>query len=224
MNMVEALMAPQCTPFTVALVVMVAIALIEGAGAIVGVSVNEVLSQLLDIEAPDADIDGDATPGALSKTLSWLRIGRVPVLIAAIIALTLFGLVGITAQAAVAAVIGTPINAWIAAPLVATAILPLMRAINAAMAKIMPRDETQVVSRASFCGRTGTVTLGPVSATQMGQCRIRDRHGQIHHVGIVADTDDESFEIGSNVLLVQETGSRWRVIGAKDATQEQSAR
>ena len=224
MSIVEALMAPQCTPFTVALAVMVAIALIEGAGAIVGLSMNAALSQLFDIDAPDADIDGDATPGALSKTLSWLRIGRVPVLIAAIVALTLFGLGGITAQAVMTAVIGTPINAWIAAPVVAIAILPMVRAINAGMARIMPRDETEVVSRASFRGRTGTVTLGPVTATQMGQCRIRDRYGQLHHIAIIADTQNESFEIGTSVLLVEEAGSRWRVIGAQDIAQREKAR
>ena len=217
MDLIEAVLAPQCRPFSVALGVMLAIAAIEGVGAFIGLSINAALSQLFDIDAPDADVGADATPGTLSKTLSWLRIGRVPVLIGLIVALAAFGLAGLGAQALLASVIGTPVSAWIAGPAVAVAVLPVVRWINAGMARLMPEDDTEVVSRSSFAGHTGVVTIGPVSHEQPGQCRIRDRYGQSHHVMIEADIEGETFAIGTSVLLVREAGSRWRVIGTESA-------
>ena len=213
MTLIEALVAPQCAPFTIALGVMVAIAIIEGVGAVVGLSVNAALSELFDIDAPDADVDGEAG-GALSKTLGWLRIGRVPVLIALIVALTLFGLAGLAAQALAASVIGTPVSAWIAAPAIALAVLPVVRAANGAMGRMMPGEETEVVTRASLAGHTGVVTIGPVSAEVAGQCRVRDRHGQLHHPMIVADEPGE-IATGEKVLLVEEEENRWKVIAAQ---------
>ena len=215
MTLVEALIAPQCAPFTIALGVMVAIAIIEGVGAIVGLSINAALSELFDIDAPDGGVDGE-TGGALSRTLGWLRIGRVPVLIALIAALTLFGLAGLAAQALVAGIIGTPVSAWIAAPAIALAVLPAVRAANAAMGRLMPSDETEVVTRAGLAGHTGVVTIGPVSAETAGQCRVRDRHGQLHHPMIVADEPGE-IATGAKVLLVEEEGNRWKVIAAQEA-------
>lgn len=218
MGFLSAMLWPDCIPFTVALGVMLAIAVMEGAGAIIGWSASAALGNLIDVDVPDADITGDTPGGALSRTLGWLRIGRVPVLIGLIVTLTTFGIAGIAVQGVAATVFGEPLNAWIAAPAVALFILPAVRSINGWLGAIMPRDESEAVSRSSFMGRTGVVTLGPVTHTQAGQCRIRDEHGQSHYVMIEADVDGDSFAKGTSVLLVRETGSRWRVIAGEHRT------
>ena len=216
MELFEALLWPECRPFSVALGLMVAIALLEGIGAFIGWSASAMLSSLFDADVPDADIAGETPGGVLSRTLGWLRIGRVPVLIGLVIALTVFGLAGLIAQTFLHAITGIVLSPWIAAPIVAVVTLPIVRALNGGVGKLMPGDETQAVSRGSFTGRTGIVTLGPATRTRAGQCRIHDRYGQAHYVMIEPDLEDERFETGDRVLLVREAGSRWRVIACDD--------
>ena len=115
-------------------------------------------------------------------------------------------------------VFGVPLPGPIAAPAVAIAILPMLRVLNGALARAMPHDETEAVSRASFAGRSAIVTLGPVSAERPGQARLRDRYGQAHHVMIVPDVDTDEFAPGEHVLLVRQSGARWRVIAEPDST------
>ena len=214
MNLWDALWWPQSLPFSIALATMMGIALLEGAGALIGASVSTIISGFgdTDTDVADTDISGETPSGALSRTLGWLRIGKVPVLIGLIIMLTMFGLGGITIQATIANIFGTPVNPWIMAPAVAIAILPVVRWTNGALSKLMPTDDTQVVSSQTFIGRTGVVTLGPTRRGRGGQCRIRDEYGHTHYVMIEPDTDDEEFNVGDKVLLVREMGNQWRVI------------
>ncbi len=216
MEIFEALLWPECRPFTVAIGLMVAIAMMEGAGAIIGWSASAMLSSLFDADVPDADIAGETPGGVLSRTLGWLRIGRVPVLIGLIIALTAFGLTGLIAQTFLHAATGILLSPWIAAPIIAVITLPIVRAINSGLGNLMPSDETQVVSRKSFMGRTGTVTLGPAIRGRAGQCRIYDQFGQAHYVMIQPDIDQQSFDTGDRVLLIREAGSHWRVIRSEN--------
>ena len=215
MELLDALTWNESLPFTIALTVMVTITVLEGAATLIGLSMSMALTEMLDFDAVDADLSGEVGGGGmLSSTLSWLRIGRVPVLISFIVALTLFGLAGVIGQAIMAKLTGHPVNAWIAALVTLFAILPALRAINGWVARLMPDDETEVVSRASFVGHTGEVTLGPVTHSQIGQCRIRDRNGQTQHLMIEPDIKSDTFQIGEKILLVRETGARWRVIAA----------
>ena len=80
MDLVSAMFWPECRPFSIALAIMIGIALLEGAGALIGASVSGMLSGLLDSDAdiPNSDIAGDNPGGVLSKALGWLRVGKLP--------------------------------------------------------------------------------------------------------------------------------------------------
>ena len=87
-------------PFSVALMIMVLIALLEGVGTLFGVG----LSNLIETFVPDVDIDfaADLPEGeasfAMSKVLGWLQFGKVPALILLVVFLTAFGVVGLGVQ------------------------------------------------------------------------------------------------------------------------------
>jgi hypothetical protein len=111
---------PGLTPFTIALLVMGLLLLFELASALFGAS----LSHLFDHAMPHADVhghagphvdaDGGHEPGALSGLLSWLYVGRAPLLILLAAFLTGFGLTGFILQSAVKAIAGFYLPSWLA--------------------------------------------------------------------------------------------------------------
>ncbi|MDA0782508.1 MAG: YqiJ family protein [Proteobacteria bacterium] len=206
--MLDFLGASENLPFTVALAVFVVIAIMEGIGTLFGAGISNVLESLFpdtdiafDIEGPDMD-----SPTALSRILSWLRIGQVPVLVLMVIFLVSFGLYGLVMQNFLLVSFGFMVPAVIAwIPPLALA-LPTMRWCGGGLAKIIPKDETSAVSHDSFIGRVATITLGKASSGSPAQGKLKDTHGKTHYVMLEPDLDGESFEQGTEVLLVKRAG------------------
>ena len=84
---------PALAPFTIALLVMVLIAVLEVVSLAFGASVSGMLDDAFD--GPDAP---DAHPGLLDSFFGWLGVGRVPAMILLAALLLCFGVIGITAQ------------------------------------------------------------------------------------------------------------------------------
>ncbi len=183
----------------------------------------------LDFDADgDLDAPGNIDPGAqvhgggdlgeigatsaLSKLLGWLCVGKVPVLVLLVVALTTFGFAGLALQGLVSSIFGFLLPAWIAwLPAFAVA-LPTTRLIGTGLARLVPKDETSAVSRRSFVGRIATVTLGAARCGEPAQARVRDQYGRTHYVMVEPDGDGEVFETGSEVLLVTLVGASFRAI------------
>jgi hypothetical protein len=141
-------------PFSIALTVMVFIALLEGVGILFGLG----LSSLLETILPDFDVDlnvdfPDSDAPALSRFLGWLRIGQVPALIILIVLLTCFGLAGLFLQSFAQNTFGAMLPTWLASTAAFAVSLPAVRLLGGIMARILPRDETSAVSEQSFIGR-----------------------------------------------------------------------
>ncbi len=222
--MLEFLGAPQNLPFSVAIGVMLGIALVEFASTLLGAGV----SQLLDSVLPDLDFDADVDveldadadvgagqlsgPGPLMQLLAWLNVGRVPVLVLLLLFLTAFGVSGLALQSAVGDLTGRLLPAALAAvPAVAIA-MPTVKVVGGWIARLIPKDETSAVSRRTFVGRVATVVVGTARPGAPAQARLHDAHGRTHYVMVEPDLPDEEFPTGSDVLLVKVAGARFRGI------------
>jgi len=230
------LLQPENVPFTTALVVMLGIAVLEGVATLLGMGMSSLIDNMLhhgaDIDVDvdmdvdmDLDVDGAADihahdighASALSSLLGWLTLGKVPALILLVVLLTVFGLGGLIVQSLIAAVIGTPLTAWIVAPVMFALSLPAVRAFGLGFSKIIPKEETTAVSRETFIGRVATITLGTAAAGTPAQAKLTDQHGQTHYVMVEPDIAGESFSTGDQVLLVSSASSVFRVIAATGA-------
>ncbi len=212
--------APQNAIFSVALAVMLGIALLEGVMTLLGIGFSGALDALLpdiDFDSPTIDAgDGIAASeigsSALSRFLGWLMVGKVPALVLLVALLTGFGLIGLLLQGMVQSVTGMLLPGWIAAvPAIAVA-MPLTRWIGRGIVRIIPADETSAVSRREFIGLVATVTLGTGRPGRPVQARLRDRHGQSHYVMVEPDRGAPDLAQGTEVLLVSRVGSRFRAI------------
>ena len=201
-------------PFTVALVLMLLIAIIEGAALVLGFGFSSVLDTLL----PDIDFDLDAPEvdanTGLTRFLGWLRVGTVPALALFVIFLTAFGLIGLGLQAISRDLFGFLWPWYLAMIPPFFLALPVVRAVGGVIARLVPQEETEAVSSDTFVGRVAVITLGVARMGSPAEARLNDSFGQTHYVMVEPDVAGEEFVAGAEVLLVKKNGSRFSVIAA----------
>lgn len=204
----SALVGPALFPFTLAAVVMTGLVVVEVLSLLVGHSLSGLVDNALGHEAGGggdlataADVDGAFSPAAL---MSWINLGRVPFLILLILALAVFALAGFLVQGLAAALVA-PLPALLAVPVAGAATLPALRVSTRAIAGLIPRDETYVVTADDLVGATAEVTLGPLDEGLPGQVRAVDRHGNTHFLRARAAPGALAMAAGTRVLLVDRT-------------------
>jgi len=214
--MTEFLFADSVLPFTVAIGIMFAIALLEGVGMLIGAGISEALETIM----PDIDFDIDAPDasgtGLFTKLLGWMYYGRVPVLIILVCFLTAFGLVGMTMQAFIQSIAGFYLPSLIAVAAALFASLPFTRGFTAIMARILPKDESNAISAEDFIGKSAVITLGTAKRGQPAEAKFNDRFGHTHYV--MVEPDDEGLELtaGDRLILSQKSGFGYYVIKDED--------
>ncbi|MCE3290514.1 MAG: hypothetical protein K0R83_2526 [Caulobacter sp.] len=162
--------------------------------------------------ALSGDGDGDLFDWENPSILSWLNVGRLPLLMLIVVFLFSFGMIGVIAQRLLHAVAGFYAPVWISAPLGLAAALPLTRTFGRWVARIMPKDETTAVSRDSLVGRVAAIVTGEARHGNAAQARVRDEHGQVHYVMVEPDDEDSVFAQGDSVILVRMAGAKFYAI------------
>lgn len=201
----ELFLADENIPFSIALAIMLMLALMEGLLTVVGAGISQALDSLL----PDIDLEIDTpdTPNSgVTRFLAWLKVGQVPTLILLILFLLFFGLGGIALQQTTMAVMGEPAITWIAALLTTLITLPLVRLSGGLLGHYLIRDETEAISTEEFTGHLATITVGEASQGNPAQARFKDEFGTFHYVMIEPDSDD-TFKQGEEVLLLNQRGN-----------------
>lgn len=199
-------------PFTLALAMMLVLATLELLGFLFGLSASGFLDGWFDFDHGEVDGSELVTVSLVDKFMGWLHFGKVPVLILLAVFLVSFGMAGYLVQGTLWAFTGWLLPWWIAAPAVLPLTLPCIRVLGGALAKVLPRDETQSVSQSGLVGRMATIVLGTARQGSPAQAKVRDQHGQTHYVMLEPDEDGASFQAGDSVLLISHQGATYRAI------------
>lgn len=198
--MFEFVAAPENLPFSVALLVMLLIGVVEAVG----------------LGASAAHLDVNADAGAGGDLLGWLGVGRVPLLIVLVVFLACFGLAGLAIQQLAASMAGDPLSLWMASAAALAAALPMTGVGARGLARIIPQDETTAVSLDSLVGKRGAITIGTARRGSPAQLRVRDAFGQTHYVLVEPHDEAHPFAEGDTVLLVRRDGDIFIGIGEAD--------
>lgn len=210
--MLDFVAASSNLPFTVALAMMLILAVLELLGFLFGFGFSGMLDAFFDLDVDTADGSELVTVSLADRFMGWLHFGKVPVLILFAVFLVSFGIAGYVLQGTLWAVSGLLLPAWIAAPLVLPVTLPCMRIFGGALARVLPKDETESVSHSGLVGRMATIVLGTARQGSPAQAKVRDQHGQMHYVMLEPDEANESFSAGESVLLISHSGAIYRAI------------
>ena len=189
-------------PFVAALVLMLLIGIVEAMGLGGGLAAGDGF---------DVDIDGDVNVETPSL-LSWINVGRLPLLMLIVVFLFVFGMTGLICQRIIFGVTGLTAPWWLASPIAFAGALPVTRVFGQGVAKIMPKDETTAVSRDSLVGRVAVIVTGEARSGSAAQARVRDEHGQTHYIMVEPDTAADTFAQGASVLLVRRAGATFFAI------------
>lgn len=207
--MPDFLTAASNLPFTVALVLMAMLLLLELIGFVAGLGVSDFLAaHLPDLaDADGAEVAGDS--GAL-RFMGWLGVGRVPALILLALFLTGFALIGLALQWAAWRLSGALLPGWLAVLPAFLLTLPWVRLAGLALGRVLPRDETQVASRRGLVGHVATIVIGRARYGSPAQAKLRDEFGQTQYVMVEPEHEHDEFGAGDPVLLVAQHGAGYR--------------
>lgn len=195
-------LAPESWPFAVATLLVLAIAIIEGAGLMIGMSFSGWLDQTI------PEIDGIA-----DAWLGWLHVGKVPLLVLLTLLLTSFSVIGFAVSALLHRFLGFYPPALLGIPLALLGALPVVRFSAAAIARFVPSDETSAVPLSSLVGRVAVVVNGTARFGYPAQARVRSEAGQTFYVHVEPDCQGSEFATGDSVLLVNQiSGARFHAI------------
>ncbi|SFJ77442.1 Protein of unknown function [Desulfomicrobium apsheronum] len=199
--MIAFLLSSENLPFTIALSVMLGVALLEGVSAFFGMEFSEAVETIIPSDIGVDATSGDASSG-LSKFLCWFRIGQMPVLILIIVLLTCFGLIGLALQGAFFGMTGRFLPGFLSVPAVFVSSLPVARTLSGWLGRVLPQDETEAVSEQTFIGRIAVITLGVAASGMPAEGRLKDAHGLTHYIQIEPMEPSDRFKRGDEILLV----------------------
>jgi hypothetical protein len=207
----------------IALMLLGLIALLEVGGLLFGVAFSGLVDSALPDLAADADIDMDADidgaegAGAFSSALSWLGVGKAPLLIVLAAFLAAFGVIGVLGQNFMNGALGFFPSALIAGPLAFIAALPVTRVLAIAIGKMFPKEETDAVSRDMMIGRVAKIIRGTARKGAPAEAKVIGPKGNTHYI-LVEPEGDEEFAFGAEILLTEKTGPVFRgVVNTSDA-------
>ena len=207
----ELLIQPENITFSVSLMIMLMLGILEIINVLIG-GVSDWLDQLLPeslVETPsDVSIDG---AGAFVSFLAWLYVGRVPVLMWLVVFLAVFGLTGLVLQKLWFAFSSVYLSAWLASIVVFIVCLPLVRVTAQGLAKILPKDETTAIHSDTLVGLAAEIIVGDARQGYSAQAKLKDQFGQTHYVMVEPD-QDEILKQGSEILLVSKHGTTFKAI------------
>lgn len=199
-------LAAESAPFLIAALVLLAIAVVEGFGLLIGASASHWLDSLMTDHTLHVG-------GPFESWLGWLHVGRVPVLALVVMFLGAFAVVGFAINMVVHGLFGFYVPALLGAPIALFAALPVVRFTGGALARIMPKDESSAVTFDSLVGRMATVVSGTARHGFPAQAKVTSEHGQPHYVMVEPDNAGLTFASGEQVLLVKHlSGSKFQGI------------
>ncbi|MBC2595270.1 DUF1449 family protein [Ruficoccus amylovorans] len=236
--------APENLPFAVALGLFFLIGILQTVSLLTGISLFGWLDNLLpDFEADlpgdlgldgveggldgalEADLDTGAdadvadSPGDgswIADAFAWMNFGKVPFIISFLLFLFLFSCIGYNAQLLLTEAGIGPWPSLLMAPLaLVVAVFPLKWG-NALMGRVLPRDETNAVSKNSYIGRVATITIGEATHERTAEAKLRGPLGRTHYVMVRADREGARFGQGEHVLLVAEEEGHFTCIAVNN--------
>lgn len=188
-------------PFTVALGLMLLMALVQliGLGDALGGDVD-----------PGAGLGIDADPSAAvgvgGALATLLGLGRVPLFVWLVLLLFFFAGIGFGIQGLADSLLGAPLDPLPASVLALLAALPVTASTVRPLARMLPQDETTAVSLDSLVGRRAVIANGRAARGSPARARVRDRHGHAHHVMVEPHEDASEIHEGDEVLLLRRDG------------------
>lgn len=201
--MLSFFMADSNLLYSSALLFVICLALLEGVGLLIGLSLASALDDILPI---DIDADVALSSGGLSAILGWLYLHRLPFLVWLLLFLCSFGIAGLSINYV------TALSSLISFPLALIAAVFSCRFLGKKIATIMPKNESSAVSFHSFSGKVATITVGKARKGNAAEAVFQDEFNQKHYLLVEPEHSNQEFIQGTQVVLIEKRQHSWLAI------------
>lgn len=189
-------------PYSLALAAVLALALIEGIGLLMGLSLVSLFDDLMPIEL---DLN-TSLPSGLTAFLGWLYLHQLPLLVWLLLLLSSFSVIGLTLNY----IINLPLI--VSLPITLLLAMFVSRFLGKQIAQIIPKNESSASSCASFAGKLATITIGKASKGNAAEAVLHDDFNQKHYVMVEPEQEQQVFEQGTQVVLIEKQQNSWIAI------------
>ena len=157
--------------------------------------------------------------GPLSLILGWCSVGRVPILVLFVIALTSFAIAGYAVQWTALGALGFALNAGLASIPAAIAAAYSTRWLGRFLGRIFPKDHTEAASRQDLIGAYATVIRGTAVKGQPAEAKTTDLRGRTHYILLEPSEAEQAYTAGDRVFIVGRTRNIYRAVTKLDTQQ-----
>jgi len=203
--------------FTIALIFTLCLSIIEILTAMIGFQLSDLFEQVVpDIDVDTSinlDVDNDINTPLFTRFLSWLRVGKIPVLILFIVFLIIFSILGLSLQLIIKNVLNIYLPSLIAVIPVFIVSIFILRLVSGGLSKVVIKEVSTGVDIDSLIGRMGIITIGTARKGSPAEAKVIDKFGHKHYV-MVEPEDDSVFKQGEKAFLlsVVEGKKKFKVI------------
>lgn len=196
----------QNAPFVWALVVQVFLSTLVVAGSLLGA-----------IEMPEADADLDVDWGEgsfLESALEFLGVAAMPLSVFILLGSSTFFVTGYVIQLLAHNSSGSFLPGWIAILPAVIATAFACRGVGKVFAKTKFKLHTTAIPSSSLVFRMATISQGTARSGLAAEAKLVDEHGQTHYVLVEPKDNDDFFEQGTEVVLVEHHGPKFLAVRA----------
>lgn len=193
--MIEFLLLDANSAFTIALCIMLGLALLEVIGVVLGLSAMSWIDEISPF-----DVSADASAGGLS---SWLSLHKVPLYVWLILFCTLFSLIGLSANYISFSFFGHPLPSLVREFAVLIATFFVLPTVAKPVARFMPNVQTAAVSHDSFSGCLAVVSQDNCRVDRPVEACFKDANGTEQYVLVVPSSVEQEFQRNQEVVLVE---------------------
>ena len=198
--MTDVLLSPSNFWFTIALIAVFIVFVLELIGTIFGASV-------LGVGDDFGELDSE---GFLNTAFAnFLNINKVPFLIYLIVLLTVFGLSGLLINGLSATVLSVTPPSLISVPLAFLLGLFITAKTVHIISSLLPTIESSAVNSDEFVGSVAEITIGKASRGNPAEAKFTDCYSQPHFVLVEPFEEEELFSQGERVILIQKNKHSW---------------
>ena len=194
--------------YSSALFFVLCLAMLEGVGLLIGLSLASALDDLLPIDL-DVDTDVPLSSGGLSAVLGWLYLHRLPFLVWLLLFLTSFAMAGLTVNYMFV------LPTLLSFPIALVIAIVNCRILGKKIAMVMPKNESSAISSHSFSGKVATITVGKASKGNAAEAVLHDEFKQKHYLLVEPELQDQEFVQGTQVVLIEKLQNSWLAIEFK---------
>jgi hypothetical protein len=191
-------LAPEMLPYSVSFLIFAIFAFLEIVSFVLGWGIFSFLDDIFDVEHSDMDVN---TSTSLGDFFSYVNPQKVPFSMVLLSFFFIFGLTGHLLQN----IFGLyPL--YVTLPIVIVLTIILLRHTTNLIAKIMPRETSEVVSTDSFIGKKATI-LDPIAKRDMpARAKLHDVYGEVHYIRVEPFDEKDEFLEGMEVIVLEKRG------------------